>query len=101
MLDLSFPEIALVGLVALLVLGPKRLPVAARTVGAYIRKARQSLSSLRSEIERELSAEDIRSSLREAEQALKQNPLAESPKPAVRPETPQSPANTGNESGPA
>lgn len=66
MFELSFGKMALIAVVALLVLGPERLPGAARTAGALLRRARNSWLSVRSEIERELAAEDLRRSLREA-----------------------------------
>ena len=47
MFDVSLFELALIALVALLVLGPEKLPRAARTVGLYVRKARQSWYSVR------------------------------------------------------
>jgi len=69
MFDVGFSEIALIAVVALLVLGPERLPKAARTAGALLRRARASWQNVRSEIERELAAEDLRSSLREVRRA--------------------------------
>lgn len=64
MFDLSMAEIGVIGVIALLVLGPERLPKAARTVGFYVRKARQSWYSVRSEFERELAAEELKRSLK-------------------------------------
>lgn len=64
MFDLSLAEMAVIAVVALLVLGPERLPKAARTVGFYVRKARQSWYSVRSEFERELAAEELKRSLK-------------------------------------
>ncbi len=69
MFDVGFSEIALVAVVALLVLGPERLPRVARTAGALVRRARASWTSVRSEIERELAAEDLKQSLQEARRA--------------------------------
>lgn len=63
MFDVGFSEIALIAIVALLVLGPERLPGAARTVGVLLRRARSSWQSVRSDIERELAAEDLKRSL--------------------------------------
>jgi sec-independent protein translocase protein TatB len=63
MFDVSLFELALIALVALLVLGPQRLPRAARTVGLYVRKARQSWYSVRADIERELAADDLKRSI--------------------------------------
>lgn len=69
MFDVGFSEIALVAAVALLVLGPERLPRVARTAGALVRRARASWVNVRTEIERELAAEDLRQSLQEARRA--------------------------------
>ena len=63
MFDVSLVELAVIALVALLVLGPERLPRAARTVGLYVRKARQSWYSVRADIERELAADELKRSL--------------------------------------
>jgi sec-independent protein translocase protein TatB len=69
MFDIGFSEVALVAVIALLVLGPERLPRVARTAGALVRRARASWYSVRSEIERELAAEDLRKSVEEARRA--------------------------------
>ena len=68
MFDFSFGEIGLIAVVALLVLGPERLPRVARTAGALARRARNSWQSVRDEIERELQAEDLKRSIEEAKQ---------------------------------
>ncbi len=65
MFDLSFGELALIAVVALLVLGPERLPGAARTAGALLRRLRNGWQGVRSEIERELAAEDIKRGIHE------------------------------------
>lgn len=56
MFDISFVELLTVGVVALVVLGPERLPAAARTVGGLLRRARSSWQSVRDEFEREVAA---------------------------------------------
>lgn len=68
MFDIGFWELAIISVIALLVLGPERLPRVARTVGKYLSKARRTWSSVRREIERELAAEDLK---RELEQPMK------------------------------
>lgn len=65
MFDVGFSEIALIAVVALLVLGPERLPGFARTLGALVRRARTSWQSVKSEIEREIAAEDMKRSINE------------------------------------
>jgi len=69
MFDFSFGEIGLIAAVALVVLGPERLPKVARTAGALVRRARSSWQNVRDEIERELEAEDLKRSIAEAKKA--------------------------------
>ena len=63
MFDIGFLELILVSIIGLLVLGPERLPGAIRTVSLYMGKLRRSFNSIRSEIERELKADEIRQEL--------------------------------------
>ncbi|MFI4969635.1 MAG: Sec-independent protein translocase protein TatB [Lysobacterales bacterium] len=63
MFDVGFSKIVLIAVIALLVLGPERLPKVARTVGALVRRARSSWQNVRSEIERELAAEDLKKAM--------------------------------------
>lgn len=72
MFDVSLVELAVIGLVALLVLGPERLPRAARMAGLYLRKARAAWYALRSQFEQELAAEDLRRIGDETAQSLQQ-----------------------------
>jgi len=65
MFDVGFSEIALIAVVALLVLGPERLPKVARTAGALVRRARTSWQNVKTEIERELEAEDLKKTIHE------------------------------------
>jgi sec-independent protein translocase protein TatB len=64
MFDVGFSELVVIALVALMVLGPEKLPRAARTVGALVRRARTSWLSLQGELERELGASELKESLR-------------------------------------
>ncbi len=66
MLDIGFPELLLVTLVILLVFGPERLPEVLRTLGGWIGQARRSFASLKTEIEREIGADEIRRDLHNA-----------------------------------
>ncbi|MDH0650058.1 Sec-independent protein translocase protein TatB [Pseudomonas sp. GD03858] len=54
MFEIGFTELLLVGIVALLVLGPERLPVAARTLGRGLGQARRALNALKAQVEREI-----------------------------------------------
>lgn len=70
MFEVGLTELAMIALVALLVLGPEKLPRAARMAGLYVRKARASWHSIRSDIERELAAEDMKQAMRRAEDEM-------------------------------
>jgi sec-independent protein translocase protein TatB len=70
MFDVGLAELAVIALVALLVLGPERLPRAARMAGLYVRKARAAWHSIRSDIERELAAEDMKQALKDTRKEL-------------------------------
>lgn len=60
MFDIGFWEMALIGVVALLVIGPERLPRVARTAGLWIGKGRRFLASVKGEVDRELKAEELK-----------------------------------------
>ncbi|MGH8125476.1 MAG: Sec-independent protein translocase protein TatB [Rhodanobacteraceae bacterium] len=66
MIELSFTKLLLVAVIALLVLGPEKLPKAARMAGAMLRRLRIGWESVRSEVERELEMEEIRRAAKEA-----------------------------------
>lgn len=63
MFDIGFPELLLVALVALLVLGPNRLPEAMRTMGLMFGRLRRTYMSARAEIEREIGMDEVRREL--------------------------------------
>src|SRR6478672_11175088 len=70
MFDFSFGELLVVALVALIVLGPERLPKAARFTGLWVRKARAHWYSVKAELESELASEELRRSLHDGRQAM-------------------------------
>ena len=71
MFDIGFTELLVIAVVALLVLGPERLPKAARFAGLWVRRGRAQWASVRSELERELAADELKRSLRETEDAMR------------------------------
>jgi sec-independent protein translocase protein TatB len=79
MFDIGFAELVLIGLIALIVLGPKRLPEAARTAGRWVRTVRGFVSSVKQDLAKELQAEDLKEfrrlqeELSEARSALRQS----------------------------
>jgi len=70
--DVGFWELMMIGLVALLVFGPERLPALARTAGLWLGRARRFLSTVKADIEQEIKTEELKRILNE--QQLK-NPL--------------------------
>jgi sec-independent protein translocase protein TatB len=63
MFDIGFTELLLIGVVALVVLGPDRLPGAVRTAGLWIGRIKRSFSAIKAEVEREIGADEIRRQL--------------------------------------
>ncbi len=65
MFDVGFSELVLVLVVALIVVGPERLPTVARRLGIYLRKAREAFGSVKQEVERELDTAALQEQLRQ------------------------------------
>ncbi len=74
MFDIGFFELVLIGVVALLVIGPERLPMVARKAGMWAGRARRFVSSVKRDIDKEIQAEEYKRLL--DEQNLK-NPVHE------------------------
>lgn len=71
MFDIGFSELLVVAVVALLVLGPERLPKATRFAGLWVRRARAQWYSVKDELERELAADELKRSLKNAQDQLR------------------------------
>lgn len=65
MFDIGFSELLLVGVLALLVLGPERLPQTARTVGLIVGKIKRSISGIQEELERQVRTEELKEKLKD------------------------------------
>ncbi len=72
MFDFGFWELVLVFVVALIVIGPERLPGVARKAGLWVGRARRFVTSVRSDIERELRAEELREMLNKQQSEIEQ-----------------------------
>ncbi|MCR4347084.1 MAG: Sec-independent protein translocase protein TatB [Sulfuricaulis sp.] len=59
MFDIGFSELVAVGLIALIVLGPKRLPEVARTAGRWMGQLRRFIADVKQDIDREVNSEDL------------------------------------------
>jgi len=75
MFDIGFWEIAIMGLVALLVVGPKRLPKLAYTAGKWMGKGRSMINAVKSEIDKEMKSEELKEALEKQKKSL--DPLEE------------------------
>lgn len=73
MFDIGFSEILIVGVVALIVLGPERLPSALRTAGLWIGRIKRAIGSVQKEISEELRVEEMRRAAKENQVHLEQN----------------------------
>ncbi len=60
MFDISFSELALIGVVALVVVGPERLPKVARTAGLLFGRAQRYVSEVKADINNQLKLEELR-----------------------------------------
>lgn len=65
MFDIGFSELLLILVVALVVVGPERLPRLARTAGMYIGRMRRMVASVQADVQRELAAEDLKRTLQQ------------------------------------
>ena len=69
MFGISSGELFFIAIIALIVLGPERLPKATRFAGLWVRRARAQWYSVKDELEREMAADELKRSLREAQEA--------------------------------
>ncbi|WP_415899531.1 Sec-independent protein translocase protein TatB [Neptuniibacter sp. QD48_11] len=60
MFDIGFTELLIVAVVALVVLGPDKLPTAVRTVGMWMGRIKRTVSSIQTEISEELRVEELK-----------------------------------------
>lgn len=70
MFDIGFWELLVIGVVALLVVGPERLPGVARKAGRWVGQIQRFVRNARDDIQRELEAENLKSMLDEQEKQI-------------------------------
>jgi|GEM_PF-723051 len=63
MFDIGFWELTTIAVIALLVIGPDKLPGVARTTGKWVGRARRFVTDVKTDIDRELKQEEIRNAL--------------------------------------
>ncbi|PND37837.1 twin-arginine translocase subunit TatB [Paucibacter aquatile] len=72
MIDFGFDKLALIGGVALIVIGPERLPRVARTIGHLIGKAQRYVSDVKAEVNRSMELEELKKMRTEMETAARE-----------------------------
>jgi sec-independent protein translocase protein TatB len=71
MFDFSFGELAVIAVVALVVLGPERLPKVARTAGHLLGRARSYANQVKADIDREVQMDELRKLQQQAQEAAR------------------------------
>ncbi|MCW8826228.1 MAG: Sec-independent protein translocase protein TatB, partial [Gammaproteobacteria bacterium] len=65
MFDIGFWELSIIGVVALIVIGPERLPAVAKTVGLWVGQMKRFVGNMKMEIDKELKADELKKVLKE------------------------------------
>jgi len=76
MFDIGFSELILVGIVALLVVGPERLPETVRTATMWLNRIRRGFNEIRQEVQQELHNDAVLRDLRDTSEQLKKDTAA-------------------------
>lgn len=100
MFDIGFWELAVLAIVALIVVGPERLPQLVRDGARWVRAARRFITETRYEIERELDVEarkDFKRSLAEVDELMR---IAPDREPGAQPASPATPPVANNRAEP-
>jgi len=70
MFDMGFAEMLVIGIVALIVIGPERLPSVARSAGKWFAKIRNFVSSVKNDVEREFKTDELKKILEKQQDEL-------------------------------
>ena len=70
MFDIGFAEMLIIGVVALLVIGPERLPSVARKAGHYYSRIRRYVTNVRADVEREFRTDELQAMLQKQQDEL-------------------------------
>lgn len=84
MFDVGFWELTIIGIVALLVIGPERLPGVARTTGAWIGRGKRFVSSVKADVDKELRADELKRILEKQSNSNPMHEIIEETKTSLR-----------------
>jgi sec-independent protein translocase protein TatB len=88
MFDIGFSELLVIAILGLLVLGPEKLPGAARTLGLLVGRVRRTMNNFQDELERQVRAEELREKLKDPYATFINNePVASQDKTAITSQT--------------
>jgi sec-independent protein translocase protein TatB len=76
MFDIGFAELIVIGVVALLVIGPERLPETVRTASLWLNRIRRGFNDIKREVQQELHNDSVMQELRKTGDELKQDAAA-------------------------
>ena len=76
MFDIGFAELVIIGVVALLVVGPEKLPDTIRTASLYLNRIRRGFNEIKREVQQELHNDSVMRDLRETGEELKRETQA-------------------------
>ena len=72
MFDIGFLEICLIAVIALLVIGPEKLPGAARTAGLWVGRIRNFITTVKQDVDRELKLQEMQEAIKHSEEHVHQ-----------------------------
>ncbi len=72
MFDVGFQEVVLIGVIALLVIGPERLPTVARSVGRWVGKMQRFVAGVKRDLQSELNTDEVRKLLNSQEDQIRE-----------------------------
>jgi sec-independent protein translocase protein TatB len=70
--DVGFQEVVLIGVIALLVIGPERLPTVARSVGRWVGKMQRFVAGVKRDLQSELNTDEVRKLLNSQEDQIRE-----------------------------
>ena len=73
MFDIGFFEICLIGIIALVVIGPEKLPRVARIIGLWLGRAQGMVKTVKYEIDEQLRMEELKQSMQKQKDSLENN----------------------------